>query len=73
MLVTFRAQKMIDRVKKEGREDLLDEETLKTIKMLDGKQANDHNWQSVVMHEPLAWIEADEDQDGMYVALCDCE
>lgn len=71
MMVTFRAQKMIDRIKKEGRE--LDDETLKTIKMLDGKQANDHNWQSVVMHEPLAWIEADEDQGGMYVALCDCE
>lgn len=71
MIVTFRAQKMIDRLKKEGRE--IDEETLKTIKMLDGKQANDYNWKSVVTHEPLAWIEADEDQDGIYVALCDCE
>ena len=70
---TFRAQKMIDRIKKEGRESLLDEMTLNFIRSLDGKIVDDHNWRSEVNGENLVWIPADEDQNGTYVALCDCD
>ena len=69
----FRAKKMLDRVKAEGKENLLDDETIAFIVKLDGKKANDYNWASVVRDEPLCWIAPDEDQNGTYVALCDCE
>lgn len=43
------------------------------IKKLDGKVGNDYNWESFVRDNPLVWIPADEDQNGTYVALCDCD
>lgn len=70
---TFRAKKMLERIKAEGKQDMLDEGTVEFIKMLDGKVGNDYNYRSFVYGEPLVWIEKDEDQDGTYVALCDCE
>lgn len=73
MIRVFRAQKMLDRIKREGLENELDDEMLALIKKLDGKKGNDYNWESFVNDKPLVWIEADEDQDGTYVALCDCE
>lgn len=65
----FRAQKMIDRVKAEGRGDMLDEATLKTINSLDGKIGTDYNWQSVVHDENLVWIE----EAQMYANKNDCD
>lgn len=65
----FRAQKMIDRVKNEGRENMLDKETLNTIYSLDGKTGNDYNWASVVNGENLVWIE----DAKMYVNKNDCD
>lgn len=73
MLVTFRAEKMLKRVKKEGLEHLLDEKTLEYIKLLDGKEGNDFNWESVVKGEDLVWIPSDDDHEGCYVARCDCD
>lgn len=73
MLRTFRAEKMLKRLEKEGRMHEVDAETLDFIKLLDGKQANDYNWQSFVYDEPLCWIEPDEDQDGTYVNANDCD
>lgn len=69
MIVVFRAEKMIERVKREGRGDLLDKETLDFIKSIDGKRGNSYNWQSVVRGENVVWIE----DAKTYVALCDCE
>lgn len=66
---TFRAQKMIDRVKAEGRENMLDEPTLETIRSLDGKTGTDYNFQSVVHDENLVWIE----DAKMYVNKNDCD
>ena len=65
----FIAQKMIDRVKREGRGDMLTEETLGFIYSLDGKVGNDYNWRSVVKGEDLVWI----DSEKAYVARIDCE
>ena len=70
---TFRAEKMIARIKREGKQNMLDKETLNFIKLLDGKKGNDYNYRSFVYDEPLVWIEADSDQEGTYVALCDCD
>lgn len=69
MELTFRAEKMLNRVKKEGREHLLDDATMELIKRLDGKKGNDYNWQSVVNFEDVVYI-AEED---VYVARCDCD
>lgn len=69
----FRAEKMLERIKKEGLEHLLDDETVAFIKSLDGKEGTDYNWQAIVNDEPLVWIPADGDFQGTYVALCDCD
>jgi hypothetical protein len=69
MEYTFRAQKMIDRIKAEGRGHLLDEPTLKTIWSLDGKKGTDYNWQSVTKGENVVWIE----EAKMYVNKDDCD
>lgn len=73
MLKTFRAKKMIERVKREGLGHLLDDATLELINKLDGEQGNDYNWESVVKGEDLVWIEKTDEHDGVYVALCDCD
>lgn len=73
MIRTFRAEKMLARVKREGLDHLLDDETVALIRKLDGKTGNDYNWESFVHGNDLVWIEADEDQNGTYVALCDCD
>ena len=70
---TFRMQKMLDRLEREGRSHEIQPEDFELMKKLDGKKGNDYNWRSFVYGEDLVWIEADEDQDGAYVALCDCE
>lgn len=68
MKVVFRAAKMIERVKREGKGDMLDETTLAFINSLDGKEADTYNWASVVNGENLALI------DGKtYVNVADCD
>lgn len=73
MLVTFRAEKMLKRVKAEGLEHLLDDQTIALIWKLDGKEGNDFNWESVVKGEDLVWISECDEHEGCYVARCDCE
>ena len=70
----FKAEKMLERIKKEGKQNMLDEETKKLILKLDGKKGNDYNFMSVVHNEQVVWIEDPEmPEKGIYVALCDCE
>jgi len=73
MMLTFRAKKMIDRIEREGRGDLLDPETLAFINSLDGEPANDYNWQSVTHGEPVALIGATEKHEATYVNVVDCD
>lgn len=74
---TFRAEKMLERVKNEGLEYMLDDEMITLIHKLDGKVGQDYNWESFVKGNDVVWIPAealpDEDFDGTYVALCDCD
>lgn len=73
MNMVFKAQKMINRITKEGRANLLDEATLKFIKSLDNKIGSTYNWRSQVYGEDVVYIIKDSDQDGVYVARCDCD
>lgn len=73
MIKTFRAEKMIARVKAQGMGDLLDEETMARIRALDGKKANTYNWASIVEGENLAYIPPEGDMPGMYVNENDCD
>lgn len=70
---TFRMQKMLDRLEREGRSHEIEPEDIELMKKLDGKTGNDYNFQSFVYGYDVVWIEPDEDQDGAYVALCDCD
>ena len=83
MLLTFRAEKMLSRCRKEGMGDMLTPDVVKCIHLLDGKKGTTQNWRAVVHDEPLVWIPADEDiieavkylgeDSGVYVAEADCE
>lgn len=73
MIRIFRAKKMLDRIAREGKEHLLDDETRSFIMSLDGAEAQDYNWRSFVYDEPLAWIEKTDDREGAYVNICDCD
>lgn len=64
----FRSQMMFDRLKKEGRENLIDEETGNFILSLDGAEGTDHNWKNVVQDEPLVYLPEKE----TYVNIKDC-
>ena len=66
---TFRADKMLARVEKQGLTHLLDDGLIAEIKKMDGHKGNDYNWASVVRNEPLVWME----EFNTYVALCDCD
>lgn len=65
----FVAEKMINRIRREGRSDMLTEETVSFIHSLDGKVGTDYNWQSQVMGEPLVWLQ----EAQTYVNIVDCE
>ena len=70
MEYTFRAEKMIARIKKEGRAEMLTDETVAYINSLDGKVGTDYNWQSVAMGEENMVYIADE---NTYVNKLDCD
>lgn len=68
----FSKQKMIDRITKEGRTDMLDEKALAIMDNLDGCEGNAQNWQHVVNDEPVLWV-IGKDGKGEYVNIADCE
>lgn len=71
---TFRMSKMLKRLQKEGRLSDVGLDELQLMIKLDGRQADDYNWQSVVNDAPLAYIPpADDLPDGAYVNIKDCD
>lgn len=76
---TFRANKMLARLEKEGRIDEVRDEDRAFMEFLDGRKGNDYNWESFVNDNPLVWIEGTDEEfegrkfTGAYVALADCE
>ena len=73
MIRIFRAKKMLDRLDREGRTSEIDPESRKMIELLDGEEANDYNWESVVNGENLALISATDKHPEMYVNVNDCD
>ena len=73
MMHIFHADKMIARVIREGKGDLLDDKTRELIKSLDGEPANDYNWESMVHGENLGLIAATDKHPETYVNLADCD
>ena len=70
---TFRKQKMIDRLTREGRINEVRPEDYELMDKLDGCVGNDYNYRSVVFDDPLVWIEETEEHPGAYVGLQDCD
>ena len=76
---TFRADKMLQRLEKEGRMSEVIVEDRAFMQFLDGRKGNDYNWESFVNDNPLVWIDGTDEEfncekfEGTYVALCDCE
>lgn len=68
MMLTFKAQKMIDKCMAE-KKDMLDEQTLAFIRSIDGKKANTYNWRNQVYGEEVASIEG----TNTFVPICACE
>lgn len=64
----FKSERMLDRIKKEGKENLLDDKTRNFILSLDDAEGTDHNWEFMVKDEPLVYLTA----KGTYVNICDC-
>lgn len=60
---------MIERVKAEGRGDLLDEVTMAKIMQLDGASGSDYNWENQVNGQNLVWLE----EFKTYVNKNDCD
>lgn len=74
MKKVFRMDKMIARLKAEGRIHMVDDDAYAMMKKLDGKVGDDYNWQSVVRDEPLVWIAPQDGLDeGAYVNVVDCD
>ena len=67
----FSKQKMIDRITKEGRADMLDDKALAIMDNLDGCDASSVNWERVVNDEPVLWV-VGKDGTGEYVNEKDC-
>lgn len=68
----FSKKKMIERITREGRADMLDEQSLRIMDNLDGCEGNAQNWQNVVNDEPVLWV-IGKDGKGEYVNIADCE
>lgn len=68
----FSKQKMIDRVTKEGKANMIDDEVLKIMDNLDGCQATISCWRRQVYDEPVLWV-IGKDGTGQYVNEDDCE
>lgn len=70
---TFRKQKMIDRLTREGRINEVTREDYELMDKLDGCVGNDYNYRSVVFDDPIVWIEETDEHPGAYVCLQDCD
>ena len=68
----FSKQKMIDRLTREGRADMIDKQALEIMDRLDGKEATTSCWQRQVYGEPVLWVDLG-DGAGEYVNEFDCE
>jgi len=69
--MVFSKQKMIERITKEGRADMIDDTVLAIMDNLDGCRGTTSNWQRQVHGEPVLWV-VGKDGTGAYVNENDC-
>ena len=55
----FSKQKMMERLEKEGRADLVDEESAKIMDMLDGKEARKNDFKALIYDELEYYVNCD--------------
>ena len=70
--MVFRKQRMIDRVTREGRADMINDTVLAIMDKLDGKKATTSCWKRQVYGEPVLWVDLGNGE-GEYVNELDCE
>lgn len=70
-MITFSKDKMIARVKAEGKGDMLDQPTLAMMDMLDGLEAHPNRWRQTVHGEENAYY-CELDGKQIPVNLLDC-
>lgn len=70
--MVFKKSKMIARIEKEGRTDMLTPDVLEIMDNLDGQFANPSNWERQVYGEPVLWV-VGKNGEGEYVNEADCE
>lgn len=70
--MVFKKEKMLARIKAEGREEMVDGTVLAILENLDGQTANASNWRRQVYGEPVLWV-VGKNGEGEYVNEKDCE
>lgn len=70
--MVFKKEKMIARLKREGRFDGVTENDLAIMDNLDGCKADANCWHRVIYGMPLLWV-IGKDGNGEYVNEDDCE
>lgn len=70
--MVFKKEKMLDRIKREGRLDMVDDNVLSIMDNLDGQEAHTNSWRRQVYGEPVLIVKG---KDGTYcdVNELDCE
>ena len=68
----FRKQRMIDRLTREGRAELITREIIRIMDNLDGQEATTQCWNRRVYDEPVLYV-IGKDGKGAYVNEDDCE
>lgn len=68
----FSKQRMMARLKKEGRLDQVDSEAEAIMNNLDGQEATASCWERIVHNAPVYWVKG-KDGKGYYVNENDCE
>lgn len=67
----FSKAKMVERITREGRADMLDDKALAIMDKLDGKRATTSCWKRQVYGEPVLWVDLGNGE-GEYVNELDC-
>lgn len=70
--MVFKKEKMLARIKAEGREEMVDGTVLAILENLDGQTATTSNWRRQVYGEPVLWV-VGKNGEGEYVNEADCE
>lgn len=68
----FSKVKMIERITREGKADMLTDDVMAIMDKLDGKSASTICWRRQVYGEPVLWVDLG-DGEGEYVNERDCE